>query len=179
MTQPINNGSTWASSRIEWMNKQASEIEPRLNYLNSLPLVGIVGGPVRSVASLVQFAAAGVFSMIAFGCQISSQKPEDKAGWKAMADASTNHMQHAILNFGRASAETTIAYSIIGNLGLLAYQCYNKFKFDKKKYSPMIQYNNTAPIDQIKRVFNRVKQGIEIIPSLIRSSISAAFCHAH
>lgn len=121
------------------LNNLATKVEHNFNIAGSIPIVGVISGGTRIFSGKIQILASLVFG----GVGLTNQVFSDKEKWKNMTHAAGEHLIHGVLNVIRAIAEILLGVTVLGSLGLLAYQSSSETGFD-----PIISYSNTEnPIE--------------------------------
>ncbi|MBX7067375.1 MAG: hypothetical protein K1X28_09100 [Parachlamydiales bacterium] len=115
------------------LNKTLTNVEKTFNFVDSIPVVGIFSSALRISAAKIQIfvsAIVGLFGLI--GQLVSSNVRK----WEEITQKAGEHLLHGALNFIRGVGEFLLALTIVGSIGLLAYQHYSENKFE-----PIIPYS--------------------------------------
>jgi len=159
MTQPIN-GSTTAGF-ISKINRGAEWIDTLFNRVNTIPIVGTFTSSIYATASVVHFLGGGIFSIIGFVGQLRYGKD---SGFKLIADAGSEHMQHAVLNYVCAVATGSLAGSFFGWAPLIGYQISQhedicKLTPKADGFKPVVKYGTPVSV-QMNGIKTRVQEAM-------------------
>ncbi len=172
MAQPIN-GST--ASYISKINSRAEWVDTQANRVNTIPIVGVFTSTIYATASVVHFFVAGLVSMVGFVGQLRYGKD---SSFKLIADAGSEHMQHAVLNYACAVATGSLAGSFFGWAPLIGYQISQhedifKLKPKENGFKPIVNYGTpvSAQMNGIKARAQKAVEPIKAFATYVRRFI--------
>lgn len=114
------------------LSKVFSSVEQGFNVLNSSPIVGIATSPIRIIAAKIVMLVSGIFVLKGFIYKGSHQEEDP---WKGVSERANEIFLHGALNWVRGIGEAALSLTIIGSLGLFAYQLASPNGF-----APIIRY---------------------------------------
>ena len=118
-------------------NTSATAIETAFNIVDSIPVLAIPGSAMRINAAQIQLAVAAVFTFFTCIAYLVQTAFSGNSKFDYMIYNSYEHILHGALNFIRGLGEFFLAFTIIGSVIPLTYQCTSKNGF-----SPIIKYDN-------------------------------------
>jgi hypothetical protein len=171
MAQTINGS---IASYISKINSGAEWVDTQFNRVNTIPIVGTFTSSIYATASVVHFLGAGIFSMIGFVGQLHYGKD---SSFKLIADAGSEHMQHAVLNYVCALGTGSLAGSLLGWAPLIGYQISQhedicKLKPKADGFKPFVKYGTPIRV-QINEIKTRVQKAIT--PAAILASCARCY----
>lgn len=127
---------------VSAIDKGCTAAETAINFLESLPIVGIVFGASRVIAGKVQLVSAAIFAGFATFSAVVSSKAENINKWHARSNHAIDHMCHGILNIARGSFAVLMGATLIGS-GFLFFAQH----FSANGFEPIIKYENKTRLN--------------------------------